>query len=153
MDVYARLEELGVKLPSPAPKVGIYKPVIQIDDMLYISGQGATIDGVPAITGRIGEERTIEEGQEAAKLCALNALAALHEYLGDLNKIDCIVKTLGFVASAADFYEQPKVINGCSALIRDIWGEDKGIGARSAIATNVLPGNISAEIEFVFKLK
>lgn len=150
-DVYARLRELGLELPALPPKGGIYKPVRQLGNALYVSGQGATVKGVPAITGKVGSDRTIEEGQEAARLCVMNALSTLHNELGDLNKIRGLVKMLGFVQSAQSFSAQPKVIDGASALLRDIFGED-GVGARSAIGVNELPGNISVEIEFIFEV-
>lgn len=151
MDVYAKLKELNLALPSLPPKGGIYKPVRQAGNFLYVSGQGATKAGVPEITGKAGAERTIEEGQEAARLCVLNALSTLHDFLGDLNKIKGLVKTLGFVQSADGFTMQPKVIDGASALLRDIWGEN-GVGARSAIGVNELPGGITVEIEFIFEI-
>ena len=153
MDVYARLKELGVELPPPAPAGGVYKPVKQVGDVLYVSGQGCTKNGVPVFTGKVGAERTVEEGQEAARICALNALSALDAYLGNLNKIKCLVKTQGFVASAPGFNMQPKVVNGASDLLADIWGEEDGIGARTAISAMELPDNITAEIEFIFQLK
>ena len=153
MDVYKRIEELGYTLPSAAPKGGIYKPVKQVGDLLYISGQGATRNGEPAVWGKLGSDRTIEEGQEAARICTLNALSAVHSYLGDLNKIKSVVKILAFVASAPGFDRQPKVVDGASKLLMDIFGEDRGVGARSAIAANELPGNISVEIEYIFEIE
>ena len=152
MDIYARLKELGLELPELPPKGGIYKPVKQVSNMLYVSGQGATVKGVPAIVGHVGAEKTIEEGQDAARLCVMNCLSTLHDYLGDLNRIKSVVKILGFVASAPGFNMQPKVMDGASALLRDIFGEDNGIGARSAIGTNELPGGITVEVEFIFEV-
>lgn len=152
MDVYERLKELGHTLPAPPPSAGIFKPVRQVGTMLYVSGQGPTREGKPVYAGKVGAERSLEDGQEAARLCTLNALSVLHEYLGDLNRIRSLVKILGFVASASGFNRQPKVIDGASQLLRDIWGED-GVGARSAISANELPGNITVEIEFIFELK
>lgn len=152
MDVYARLKELNIELPKPPSAMGIYKPVKQCGNILYVSGQGATVNGVPAICGKVGAERTPEEGQAAARLCGLNALSVLEQYLGDLNKIKCLVKTLGFVASAPNFGDQPKVINGASQLMKDIFGDDNGVGARSAIGTNELPGGITCEVEFIFEI-
>ena len=152
MDVYARIKNLDFSLPELPPKGGIYKPVIQVGNLLYVSGQGATSNGVPVLVGKVGAERTLEEGQQAAQICALNALSTLHEYLGDLNKIKRLVKTLGFVASAPNFNMQPKVIDGASRLLAEIYGEENGIGARSAIGTNELPGNITVEIEFIFEI-
>ena len=151
MDVYARLKELNLTLPEPPPRGGTYKPVRQAGNCLYVSGQGPSRNGVPVFTGKLGAERTLEEGQEAARICTLNALSNLHAFLGDLNKIKGLIKTLGFVQSAPDFNQQPKVINGASDLLKDIWGED-GVGARSAIGVNELPGNISVEIEFIFEI-
>jgi len=151
MNVYEKLKELNLSLPEIPPRVGIYKPVRQAGNCLYVSGQGPTKSGVPVITGKVGEDRSIEEGQEAAKMCVLNALSNLHHFLGDLNKIKGVIKTLGFVQSASGFNQQPKVIDGASALLRDIWGED-GVGARSAIGVNELPANISVEVEFIFEI-
>jgi len=152
MDVYSKLKELGIDLPEPPVPMGIYKPVKQVGNMLYVSGQGPTKDGVPIVCGKVGSERTIEEGQEAARLCAINALSILHGYLGDLNKIKSTVKLLAFVASAPGFGRQPEVVNGASRLLADLFGDENGIGARSAIGTNELPSNISVEIEFVFEV-
>ncbi|MCC8024834.1 MAG: RidA family protein [Clostridium sp.] len=152
MDVYGRIKELGYELPPAPPKGGIYKPVKQSGNLLYISGQGATKNGVPAVSGKVGAERTIEEGQEAARICTLNALSVLDAYLGDLNKIKSVVKLLAFVASAPGFNSQPKVVDGASQLLKDIFGEENGVGARSAISTNELPGDITVEIEFIFEI-
>jgi len=152
MDIYEKLKELDIELPTSPTPMGIYKPVKQSGNMLYVSGQGPTKDGVPFVCGKVGDERTIEEGQYAARLCALNALSILHAYLGDLNKIKSLVKLLGFVASAPGFNRQPEVINGASRLLADIFGEENGIGARSAVGTNELPAGITVEIEFIFEI-
>ena len=151
MDVYDRLKELNLTLPPLPPAGGIYKPVRQIGNCLYVSGQGPTKAGVPVITGKAGDGRTLEEAREAARICVLNTLSVLQNYLGDLNKIKGLVKTLAFVQSASGFNQQPKVIDAASALLRDIWGE-AGVGARSAIGVNELPGNITVEIEFIFEV-
>ncbi len=151
MDVYAKLRELNLTLP-PAPKRGgIYKPVRRQGNLLYVSGQGPTWEGVARYTGKVGSERTLEEGREAARLCVLNALAALQEYVGDLNRLSGVVKILGLVQSADGFFSQPKVIDAASQLLLDVLGED-GVGARSAIGVSALPNNISVEIEFIFEL-
>ena len=152
MDVYEKLKEMGLNLPSPPHPQGIYKPVKQVGNMLYVSGQGSTENGAPVVCGKVGAERTIEEGQKAARLCAMNALSNLDNYLGDLNKIKSLVKTLGFVASAPNFNEQPKVMNGASAVFKDLFGEDNGVGARSAIGVSELPNNITVEVEFIFEI-
>ena len=152
MDVYEKLKELDITLPAAPTPMGIYKPVNQVGNMLYISGQGPVKDGVIVLCGKVGAERTLEEGQEAARLCAINALSILHGHLGDLNKIKSVVKILGFVASAPGFVRQPEVINGASGLLVDVFGKDRGIGARSAIGANELPSGITVEIEFVFEV-
>lgn len=142
---------MNLQLPPLPPRGGVYKPVRQIDNLLYVSGQGATREGKPQITGKVGSDRTVEEGQEAARLCVLNCLSTLKAEIGNLDQIKGLVKLLGFVQSADGFTMQPKVIDGASLLLRDLWGED-GVGARSAIGVNELPGNISVEIEFIFEL-
>ncbi|MCL1863654.1 MAG: RidA family protein [Defluviitaleaceae bacterium] len=152
MDIYKKLEELQITLPAPPPLAGIFKPVKQVENMLYVSGQGPTENGVPLIAGKVGKERTIEEGQHAARLCVLNALSNLHRHIGDLNKIKSVVKLLVFVASAEGFGRQPEVANGASQLLSDIFGEERGVGARSAIGANELPGDITVEIEFIFEV-
>jgi len=152
MDVYEKLKEMDLNLPSPVYPKAILKPVKQVGNMLYVSGQTSSENGAPAVSGKVGAERTIEEGQKAARICAINALSHLENYLGDLNKIKSLVKTLGFVASAPGFNEQPKVINGASALFRDLLGEEAGVGVRSAIGVNELPGNVTVEIEFIFEI-
>lgn len=152
MDIYNRLDELAIRLPLLPPLAGIYKPVKQAGNLLFISGQGPTENGVPLVTGKVGQERTVEDGQYAARLCVLNALSNLHQYLGDLNKIKSVVKLLVFVASAENFGRQPKVANGASQLLLDLFGEERGVGARSAIGTNELPDGITVEIEFIFEV-
>lgn len=151
MDLKRRLAELDLALPEIPPLGGIYKPVKQVGNVLYVSGQGATVKGIPFVTGKLGADRTIEEGQEAARLCTLNCLSVLQSYLGDLGRIKSVVKLLGFVASAPGFNAQPKVIDGASRLLEQLFGED-GKGARSAIGVNELPGDISVEIEYMFEV-
>ena len=152
MDVYEKLKEMGLSLPPPVYPKAVYKPVKQAGNMVYVSGQTSSENGVPVVCGKVGAERTIEEGRRAARICAVNALSHLDNYLGDLNKIKSLVKTLGFVASAPGFNEQPKVINGASELFRDLLGEEAGMGARSSIGVNELPGNVTVEIEFIFEI-
>lgn len=153
MDVYERLKDLNLNLPPVPPLGGIYKRVKQVGNILYVSGQGSTHDGVPLVTGKVGQERSIEEGQHAAKICGLNALSVLHQHLGDLNRIVSVIKLLAFVASAEGFCQQPEVANGISQLFLDIFGEDRGVGARSAIGTNQLPGNITVEVELIVEIQ
>ena len=152
MDIYEKLKDLGLELPPPPPLGGIYKPVKQVGNLLFVSGQGPTSKDGSEIKGKVGADRTIEEGQQAARFCALNALSVLHHYLGDLNKIKSTVKILAFVQSAPGFGRQPEVVNGASQLLADVFGKERGIGARSAIGTNELPDDITVEIEFIFEV-
>lgn len=152
MDAYANLKRLNAVLPQLPPLGGLYLRVKRVGNLAFVSGQGPIIDGKPARIGKVGREVTVEQGQEAAKACALNALAVLEDSLGSLDNVVNVVKVLGFVASAPDFNEQPKVINGCSQFLIDVFGES-GRHARSAIGTNELPGNIPVEIEFIFEVK
>lgn len=120
--------------------------------MAYVSGHGPVrLDGT-LIQGRVGLDLSLEEGYAAARQVGLAILATLREQLGSLDKVRRIVKLLGMVNSAPDFYEHPKVINGCSELFAQVFGEDAGIGARSAVGMGPLPGNIAVEIEAVFEL-
>ena len=154
MCVYEKLQAMGITLPKAPPKGGVYAPVKLFGEKLaYVSGCGPDLNGVLFKTGKLGRELTLEEGQEAAKCCALNILALIHENVGDLNQVKTIAKTLGFVACEPDFYQQPQVINGASLFLEELFGTEIGLGARSAIGTNVLPGNIPVEIEILIELK
>lgn len=151
MDIYNRLKELGLALPDAPDALGLYVPVKQVGNLLFSSGQGPLEKGKAVFTGKVGAERTLEEGQAAARMCVMNILAQVEKHLGDLNRVKEVVKLLGFVASAPGFNDQPKVINGGSQLLIDIFG-DAGRHARSAIGTNELPGNITVEIEAIFEV-
>lgn len=153
MNVNETLKKLDVELPNPPPKGGVYKPVKQVGKLLFVSGQGCTKDGKPLFQGKVGKECTLEMGQAAAKVCALNALSVLKDYLGDLDKVKCLVKTLAFVSSDPTFSQQHLVANGCSMFLSEVFGADNGVGSRSAIGVAQLPGNIPVEIEFVFEEK
>ncbi|MCL2589037.1 MAG: RidA family protein [Oscillospiraceae bacterium] len=153
MCVYEKLKALGVELPQMPPKAGVFVFVREFGDKLaYVSGCGPDVNGVLFKKGKVGAELTLEEARAAAKNCALNMLTLIHDHVGDLNRVK-VVKVLGFVASDLEFFEQPKVINGCSEFLRELFGDEAGMGARSAIGTNVLPGNIPVEIEMLFELK
>lgn len=148
-DIYEKLKELNITLPKPPAKGGIYTPVQEFGNhFLYCSGCGPQLDG-SSIDGKLGKDLTIEQGQEAARRCMLNLLANLNEKLGDLNKIKRFVKVLAFVNSADDFKQQPQVINGGSQLLLDLFGEECGLPARTAIGVNATPGNIAVEIEAI----
>jgi enamine deaminase RidA (YjgF/YER057c/UK114 family) len=147
-----RFSSLQLQLP-PAPRpVAVYRPLIVCQQMAYVSGHGPVrLDG-SLIQGRVGDGLTLEEGYAAARQVGLAILSTLREQLGSLDKIARVVKVLGMVNSAPEFYEHPKVINGCSELFAEVFGEENGIGARSAVGMGPLPGNIAVEIEAIFEL-
>ena len=148
-----RLNALNVTLP-PAPKpVGVYKPCLQVGSFLYLSGHGPIRADGTLITGVVGLDMSFEHGVQAARQVGLAALATVVAHCGSLAKVKRVVKTLGWVASADNFTDQPLVLNGFSELMRDVFGPDDGVGARSAIGTNVLPGNIAVEVEILFELR
>ena len=148
----ARLAALGLELP-PAPKpVAVYKPVVVCGNLAYVSGHGPVRTDRTLITGVVGKDLTLDEGKAAARQVGLAILATLKNSFGSLNSVRRVIKTLGMVNTAADFYDHPKVINGCSELFAEIWGSDDGIGARSAVGMGPLPGNIAVEIEVIFEL-
>lgn len=147
-NVYDVLKEKGITLLAPPPKGGVYTPVQEFGtNLLYCSGCGPDLGGGNTVIGKVGRELSVEEGQKAAYNCMLNLLANLDAKLGDLNRIKRFVKVLAFVNSTDDFDKQPMVVNGGSNLIAELFGEEKGLPARSAIGTNALPGGIACEIE------
>lgn len=153
MTAETRLRELGLTLP-PAPKpVGLYKPVVIVSGMAYLSGHGPLKADKTLITGRVGEDMDVKAGYEAARVTGLAMLATLQSALGSLDRVTRLVKLLGLVRCTESFTEQPAVINGCSELFRDIFGEDAGVAARSALGTHALPGGIAVEIEAIFEVK
>jgi len=150
-DPESRIKELGLELP-PAPRpMGIYKPVLLIGNFLYVSGQGPLKPDGTLIKGKVGKELSLEEGKQAARQAGLAMLSSIKASIGDLNKVKRLVKTLGMVNSAPDFEQHAAVINGFSELMAEVFGEDNGIGVRSAVGM-ILPGNIAAEIEAMFEM-
>lgn len=146
------LAKLRLELP-PAPKpMGVYKPLVVAGEMVYVSGHGPLRADKTLITGVVGRDLSLDEGKAAARQVGLAILATLRTQLGGLDAVRRVVKLLGMVNSAPDFYEHPKVINGCSELFVEIWGEENGAGARSAVGMAALPGNIAVEIEAIFEL-
>jgi enamine deaminase RidA (YjgF/YER057c/UK114 family) len=152
MSAEARLQELHLILP-PAPKpVAVYRPLVVFGPAAYVSGHGPLRTDGSLIQGVVGRDLDLDAGKAAARQVGLAILATLREQLGSLDRVKRVIKILGMVNSAPDFYDHPKVINGCSELFADIWGRDAGIGARSAVGMGPLPGNIAVEIEAIFEL-
>lgn len=148
-----KFEALGLVLP-PAPKpLGVYKPFLQIANQVYVSGHGTVQADGSLIIGRVGEDLDIEKGKLAARQVGLAILATLFDNIGSLNRVDRVIKVLGMVNAVPGFTKHPYVINGCSELFQSIWGEEKGVGVRSAVGMGSLPDNIPVEIEVQFLLK
>ena len=156
MLISEKLFELGLELPPPPKPAGSYLPVVEVNDLIYISGQiPLDTNSAPPIVkykGKIGFDTTIEKGQDAAILCTLNALSLLKEYLGSLDKINKIVKVSAYINSIESFNDHPKVINPASNLLETLFGE-KGKHSRLAIGVTSLPLNSIIEIEFIIQVK
>ncbi len=152
MSADENFEALGLNLP-PAPKpLGVYKPLLIDGKHCYVSGHGTVKDDGSLIVGRVGDNLTQEEGKLAAQQVGLAILSTLKTNLGSLNKIKRVIKVLGMVNCVTEFENHPFVINGCSELFAKVWGEENGIGVRSAVGMGSLPGNIPVEIEALFEL-
>lgn len=149
-----RIKELNIVLPRLNRHGQALVPIQRHGNLLYTSGHGPEDQntGEPLWTGKLGKDLTLEEGYLAARECGIILLGHLQHYLGDLDRVDAIVKVLGLVASADDFYQQPQVMNGFSDLMLDVFGE-RGKHARSAMGTNVLPKNIPVEVEMIVRIR
>ena len=146
-----KVKELDLNLPPAPMPAGVYRPILVVGKFLYVSGQGPVKMDGSLMTGRAGDDLTMEEAKLAARQVGLTMLSTIQTHFGDLNKIKRVVKVLGMVNSTSDFGKQPLVINGFSELMAEIWGRDNGIGVRSAVGM-VLPGNIPVEVEAMFEL-
>lgn len=149
--VEEKIKALGLELPPAPPLGGIYRPVVITGNHLYVSGQGPLKSDKQLIKGKVGRDLTVEEGQVAARQVGLAMLATIKAQIGDLGKIKRLIKTLGMVNCYPEFEQHPQVINGFSQLMVDVFGEENGKGARSAVGM-FLPGNIAVEVECIFEL-
>ncbi len=153
MSAEQKIKELGLELP-PAPKpMGVYKPVVIIGNLAYLSGHGPLLADGTLLKGRVGDDVDQQFGYDAARQTGLALLATLQAHLGSLDRVVRLIKVLGMVNSTADFENHPAVINGCSELFADVFGADHGVAARSAIGMGSLPGKIPVEIEAIFEIK
>jgi len=141
--------ELGIELPAPAAPKGLYRPALELEGGLYLSGHLPIRADGSLVTGRLGEDLDEQAGHDAARLCGLNLLATAREHLGTLDRVVQVVKLFGVVNSTPEFTAQPAVINGCSQLMLDVFGAEAGRGVRSAIAAPTLPLGAAVEIEAV----
>jgi enamine deaminase RidA (YjgF/YER057c/UK114 family) len=152
LDYEGRVKGLGLSIPEIPPAAGAYVPAVQSGNLVFCSGQGAYKDGSQAYIGQVGSDVSLEEAYQAARIAGLNCLAEIRSVIGSLNRISRVVQIRGFVNSAPDFHDQPKVVNGASELMLEIFDES-GKHARCALGTNNLPGNIPVEVEMVVEVK
>ncbi len=152
MNPEQRLHELALVLPPPPRPAAVYRPLLLSGSLAYVSGHGPYGSDGSLITGVVGRDLNLEEGKAAARQVGLAILATLRDQLGSLNRVTRVIKLLGMVNSAPDFYDHPKVINGCSELFAEVFGADAGVGTRSAVGMGPLPGNIAVEIEGIFEV-
>jgi enamine deaminase RidA (YjgF/YER057c/UK114 family) len=151
-DAEQKLKEKGIVLPTPSSPIANYVNVVRSGNLLFLAGKGPTRADGTQVTGKVGKDLTIAQGYEAAQIVALNHLAVLKAELGNLNKVKRIVKVLGMVNCESNFTEHPKVINGYSDFMVEIFGE-KGKHARSAVGMGSLPNNIAVEIEVIVEVE
>jgi len=148
----ARLRELGLTLPAPPKPMATYATAVRVGEMLYVSGTGPLLPDGSYVSGRLGADLDVAAGQAAARLCALAMLATVRAQIGSLDEVARIVKVLGFVHATPEFVEHPKVMNGFSDLMVQIFG-DAGLGARSAVGAPSLPAGIAVEVEAVYQIR
>lgn len=146
-----RIKALGLQLPPAPPPAGVYKPILVVDNFLYVSGQGPVKTDGTLIMGRVGDDLNLGQGKLAAEQVGLTMLSTIIAHFGSVDKIKRIIKVLGMVNSTPNFGQHPLVINGFSELMADVFGTENGIGVRSAVGM-MLPGNIPVEIEAMFEL-
>jgi enamine deaminase RidA (YjgF/YER057c/UK114 family) len=151
MNIESRLKELGLTLPAVSAPTNSYVSVKQTGTLLFVAGHGPKKDGKYPYLGKVGAEVTLEQARESARLCIINCLASIQNYLSDLEGVKGIIKVVGYVASVPTFTDQPKVINAASDLLIEIFGE-AGRHARSAVGMAVLPGDIPVEIEMIVEV-
>lgn len=152
MIIEKKLQELQVELPAMSAPKAMYVPVVQTGALCYVSGQIPMLDGKLLYAGKVGDTLTLEDGEEAARICAINILAALKDHLGDLDRIRRVVKLQAFVNSKTGFMQQHIVVNGASQFLYDALGE-KGHHARTAVGTNQLPMDAAVEIEAIVEVR
>lgn len=146
-----KLKALGLELPPAPPPAGLYKPVLVVDNFLYVSGQGPMLPDGSLMKGRAGDGLNLEQAKAGARQVGLTMLSTIQTHFGDIDRIKRLIKTLGMVNCSPDFQDHPLVINGFSELMSEIFGAENGVGVRSAVGM-ILPGGISVEIEAMFEL-
>ncbi|PWT72320.1 MAG: hypothetical protein C5B59_15995 [Bacteroidetes bacterium] len=153
MSAEQKLLDLNIQLPPAPTPAGVYKPCLRDGKYLYVSGHGPVKMDKSLMTGRVGTDVDLEQGKLAARQVGLTMLSSIKASVGSLDKIKRVIKVLGMVNAVPEFDRHPYVINGCSELFAEIWGEEDGVGVRSAVGMGSLPNNITVEIEALFELK
>lgn len=151
MTVEEKLAQMGLALPEAPRPVAAYVPCVRVGNLVFVSGQIPRERGELKFTGHVGAEVSVDEGQKAARLCALNALSVVKQEIGDLERLSRVVKLTGYVASSAGFHDQPKVVDGASVFLSELLGE-KGKHARAAVGVNELPLGVSVELEMIVEV-
>lgn len=151
MSAEAKLQELGITLPNVPSPVAAYAPFVRTGNLIFTAGQIAVVNGELKFKGKLGRDLSVEEGYEAARTCALNALAVVRSAVGSLDKVERVVKVVAFVNSADGFTGQPQVANGASELFQQVFGE-KGVHARSAVGVSELPIDTAVEVEIIVQV-
>ena len=153
MNIEERLKELGIEIPAVVIPSGNYAPAVCTGDLLFTAGQTPKANGKLRYIGKLGADVSDEDGKDAARLCVINCLAIVKQTVGSLDRIDQIVKLTGFINSAPDYYNQIKLLDAATDLLRDIFQDSRGTPARSAIGVAVLPNNAACEVELIVRLK
>ena len=153
MSVEKKLAELNLTFPQSAPSKGIYKKCLVVGNVVYVSGHVSINSDGSLIKGKLGKDISDEEGKTAARQAGLAILSSIKEHFGNFDKIKRVVKLLGMVNCVPEYENQPVIINGCSELYVQLWGDDNGKGVRSAVGMGSLPGNVAVEIEAIFELE
>ena len=149
----AKLKELGIEVPEPAAPVANYVPFVAVGKLVFISGQVPLVDGKPQYIGKVGTTFSVEDGQQAARICAINLIAQMRAAAGgDLDKVKRVVRLGGFVNSIPDFTQQPSVVNGASDIMVEVFG-DKGKHCRTAVSAGALPLDVAVEVDAVIELE
>ncbi|MBN2292454.1 MAG: RidA family protein [Pirellulales bacterium] len=152
MSAETKLQELGLELPPPPKAAGLYRPLVVVQGLAYTSGHLPLLPDGSLITGRVGDDLDQQTGYDAARRAGLSILSTLRDGLGGLDSVKRVVRIFGVVQCTPEFTQQPAVINGCSELFRDVFGEEAGVGARSAVGTSALPLGAAVEIEAIFEI-
>jgi len=147
-----KVKELQLELPTLPGSKGIYKSCLTVGSLVYVSGHVSINSDGSFITGKLGTDLSEDQGKIAARQCGLAMLVSLKKHLGDLGRVKRVIKMLGMVNATAEYTKHPIVINGCSELYAQLWGDENGIGVRSAVGMGSLPGNVAVEIEAIFEI-